>query len=94
MEVPEPRTVTFSGVRGMFKWKKRARPGAMRGSFSGAGLGLGLRRGLGLGRDRLADLYIRQLEFSEQVQEQVVFLGRKIAFGKSGEGGAADVFVS
>src|SRR6267154_1852874 len=81
MEVPEPRTVTFSGAGGMVKALKSIvnQSGLMRpGCCLGAALGFGFSS---FGRNRLIDLQIRHLQFTQQIQEQSIFFGREIAIG-------------
>src|SRR5258708_7210673 len=81
MEVPEPRTVTFSGAEGMVKALESivTQSGLMRpGCCLGAALGLGFGS---FGRNRLIDLQIGHLQFAQQIQEQSIFFGREIAFG-------------
>src|SRR5712664_1926151 len=81
MDVPEPRTVIFSGAGGMVKaleTNHHAEPGRTAGRFLWAGLSLGFR---GLGRNRLIDLQKGHLQLAQEVQEQVVFFRGEIAFG-------------
>ena len=82
IEVPEPKTVIFSGVRGMVNEMKKAlrvaEPGRVKRACS-ARLGFGLCRGLRC--HRLADLDVGQFELAEQVQKQIVFFWRQMAFG-------------
>src|SRR6266851_3918362 len=79
MEVPEPRTVTFSGARGMLKSveiDRRTEPG--RRHFLRAALSLSFG---GLGCNGLIDFQVGHLQLAEQVQEQSVFFGSEITFG-------------
>src|SRR5215467_9193600 len=75
IEVPEPRTVIFSGARGILNEpvnRCAALPGLLRARS--ARLRLGLRRCLG--RYGLVDLDVRHFELTEQVQKEVVFFRR------------------
>src|SRR5258708_29836451 len=81
MDVPEPRTVIFSGAGGMVKaleTNHHAEQGQTAGRFLRAGLSLGFR---GLGRNSLIDLQKGHLQLAQEVQEQGVFFRREIAFG-------------
>ena len=67
MEVPEPRTVTFSGACGMVKASKAifAAPGETAGRWLRTAFGLGFGS---LGGERLIDFEIGHLQFAQQVQ--------------------------
>ena len=86
IEVPEPRTVIFSGVRGILPIKtvghdpvsrNAVQPGLLRPRSARFRLGLRCR----LSRNGLVDLDIGHFEFAEQVEQQIVFFGSQIAFG-------------
>src|SRR5207248_9669536 len=81
IDVPEPRTVIFNGVRGILNEPEKSRtwrsPGASRACSARLGFGLRCR----LRRHRLVDLHVSELELAEQVQQQIVFFGCQIAFG-------------
>src|SRR5260370_28369483 len=80
MDVPEPRTVIVSGAEGMVKAPESTvtRYRVTAPGILGARLGFSFRR---LCRNRLIDLQVGHLQFAEEVQEEVVFFRRKIAFG-------------
>src|SRR5690349_4993850 len=86
IEVPEPRTVIFSGVRGILpiriegnepENRDAAQAGLLRARS--ARLRLGLRRRLS--RHGLVNLEVSHFELAEQVQKEIVFVGREVAFG-------------
>src|SRR6266568_87857 len=80
MDVPEPRTVIVSGAEGMMKAPESTvtRYRVTAPGILGARLGFSFRR---LCRNRLIDLQVGHLQLAEEVQEEVVFFRRKIAFG-------------